>query len=343
MRSKYNIYLSYSDEEIIEKIKPHFESDERDTNKCYRIILDLINFRKNKVLRYIVSNYGFMYNPNEGLASPYEYAVITGNYDALKFLNEKCPMNEYKNDYALACAVSDSAPIRVIKWLITETGNIEDRNANGLTALQWAFQRHNLEAAKLLIDAGANIDSISDLGMTCLYQAAAGNFFDGAELLLKHGARVDLTEYVTPFSIACSMNHLPIAELLLSYGADIDFRDQNGMTALFLATVKKEFPLISFLKQHGASENIADCDGTTLRDLNHKEIREEIYRLLFEDEEEDESDGADFYILIHNMPIEYRFNSIWTKDNTQCRELLFIVWYTIFTAGGANHGMDTVD
>ena len=65
----------------------------------------------------------------------------------------------------------DLAALRV---LISQKADVNIPQADGSTALHWAAQWNNLEAADLLIKAGANPKASTRLGATPLYLACEG-------------------------------------------------------------------------------------------------------------------------------------------------------------------------
>ncbi|KAG8741606.1 hypothetical protein FRC12_015613 [Ceratobasidium sp. 428] len=59
----------------------------------------------------------------------------------------------------------------------------------------------------------------------------------------------DEFEY-TPLHLAADRGHLNVVRLLLSRGADTSLKDQDGDTALEIATVAKHDPIVQILREH---------------------------------------------------------------------------------------------
>lgn len=59
----------------------------------------------------------------------------------------------------------------------------------------------------------------------------------------------DEFEY-TPLHLAADRGHLDIVRLLLSRGADVNLKDQDGDTALEIATVAKHDPIVQAIREH---------------------------------------------------------------------------------------------
>ena len=86
-------------------------------------------------------------------------AVDEGNYEAVRKLIEAgADVNEYNN---LICAVRFSKGANIIKLLIDSGANIDIRDINGRTALDWAKQINNIEVVKILEEAGASNSKIN--------------------------------------------------------------------------------------------------------------------------------------------------------------------------------------
>ncbi|QRW00381.1 acyl-CoA-binding protein [Ceratobasidium sp. AG-Ba] len=56
----------------------------------------------------------------------------------------------------------------------------------------------------------------------------------------------------TPLHLAADRGHLNVVRLLLSKGADASLKDQDGDTALEIATVAKHVPIVQVLREHGS-------------------------------------------------------------------------------------------
>src|SRR5262249_49243306 len=96
-----------------------------------------------------------------------------------------------------------------------------------------------------------------------LTQAAAIGDVDSMKLLIERGAKVDpaassanpLVAGVTPLTAAAYFGSLAAVRLLLERGARVDAYDGVGGTALVLAAVWEDKPMIAALLQKGADVN----------------------------------------------------------------------------------------
>ncbi|MBP0013395.1 MAG: ankyrin repeat domain-containing protein [Roseofilum sp. SBFL] len=63
---------------------------------------------------------------------------------------------------------------------------------------------------------------------------------------------------------AITQGNRPRATELLSEGADVNTKDNNGQTALMIATYKGEIGLVHLLLEKGADTKITDPEGWTV-------------------------------------------------------------------------------
>ena len=111
--------------------------------------------------------------------------------------------------------------------------DVDTKDDNGLTPLQWAALEGHKEIVELLIDTGANVNAWSKYG-TPLHYAASGGYKEIVELLIAKGADVNVKDVrgETALQKAASGGHKGIAELLIANGAKVNAKDELGETPL---------------------------------------------------------------------------------------------------------------
>ena len=62
---------------------------------------------------------------------------------------------------------------------------------------------------------------------------------------------------------AAFLNRRKVAEWLIGHGANINTQDENGFSALHVATQEKHIDMVSYLLQNGANVNTQDKFGNT--------------------------------------------------------------------------------
>ena len=119
-----------------------------------------------------------------------------------------------------------------------------------------------------LLARGADVDASDKAGTTPLIEAATRGYADVVRLLLERGAKVDHPgENGTAFAEAVYSNHFDVADLLLARGADVNARNAQGSTPLFLAAYPGEVSAVRYLLAHGADITAQDARGRTALEL----------------------------------------------------------------------------
>lgn len=164
-----------------------------------------------------------------------------------------------------------------------ERGDIEERPEGGFTPLLFAAQQGDVESAKLFLAAGANVNDTAPNGMSALEIAAFKNQVEVAKFLLDEGADPDAGDAgFAALHAAVLRGSLDLVEALLAHGADPNsqitkatgVRRQSadygfsanfiGATPVYLAAKFAEIPIMRALAAGGADLRFAMPDGSTL-------------------------------------------------------------------------------
>ena len=151
-----------------------------------------------------------------------------------------------------AVKAQDAAAVRA---LLAAGADVNERQADGATALHWAAHREDLETAGLLLAAGADAGAANELGMTPLLMAGANGQAELVEALLAAGADPDaaLTSGETPLMAAARAGSVAAVESLLRRGADANATERTrGQSALMWAVANRHPGVTAALIAHGA-------------------------------------------------------------------------------------------
>lgn len=163
---------------------------------------------------------------------------------------------------------------------------IDTLDEKGDTPLVNAIKENNLALVIELIKQGANIEKANKGGFRPLHIAARDNYPEIAKFLCKNNIQIDATcqnSEVTALHLAAWRGNLDIVKLLLENGADINKKNKDGNTALFMTALKNcpEIAKIAkFLVNNQADYNIRNKSGQTALDWAIKNKRTEIAELL---------------------------------------------------------------
>ena len=128
----------------------------------------------------------------------------------------------------------------------------ENARAQSVGDLHIAAQRDNLAAITRILDAGGNVDEKDAAGLTPLHYAADANRRAAAELLLMRGANVNAKadNGDTPLHSAARENARDAAEALIADGADTAAQNDDGDTPLEVATASNSSETAALLRMH---------------------------------------------------------------------------------------------
>lgn len=161
-----------------------------------------------------------------------------------------------------------------------------------------------IKTAKSLIDSVADVNSTDYYGKSCLMTACSVGKRDMVQMLIENGADVNAKDKEGDSSIfqlksyrdkkrrwiqtakgsLTNNEDVEILKLLIEQGADVNVRDKDGITPLFLVS---SFEVAEMLVENGAEVNIKDYHGNTLlyekiieTNMESRE-KEEMIELLF--------------------------------------------------------------
>lgn len=203
-------------------------------------------------------------------------AAETGNLKRVKALLQEDPsIIDEADSYgmtALHWAV-DKGHYRVAEWLIAEGADVNVKDKNGETPLNYTISKeYSSRMATMLMLNGAKLpggeDEIRDAlkHIAPLHQAAREDRLEAVETFLKKfpdqiDARDDLGR--TPLYWAARANHIDVCETLLAAGADVNAATPDGWTPLHTAVYNKEAEAVELLLANGADVNARNSRGET--------------------------------------------------------------------------------
>ncbi len=122
----------------------------------------------------------------------------------------------------------------ILKRLIDKGGDVNARNQDGITPLDFAIAKGDVEFIKLLIDKGGDVNARNQDGITPLHWAIAKGDVEIVRVLLASGADINVTdaEGITPLHWVAYKGYEVIVKALVIAGANIKATDNNGSTVL---------------------------------------------------------------------------------------------------------------
>jgi ankyrin repeat protein len=141
--------------------------------------------------------------------------------------------------------------------------DVNRRNPDGSTPLQWAVYNGDVAEAKRLLRAGANVSLASHYGATPMSLAAEVGNTEMLKLLLEAGADVESpnADGQTALLAVARTGNVAAAQVLLEYGANVDAKEKwGGQTPLMWASARRHPKMMELLIAKGADVNARSID-----------------------------------------------------------------------------------
>ena len=143
------------------------------------------------------------------------------------------------------------------------TEDVNRRNADGSTPLQWAVFNGDVAEVRRLLRAGANVSLANNYGATPMSLAAEVGNTDMLKVLLEAGANVESpnADGQTALLAVARTGNVEAAQVLLDHGAAVDAKEKfGGQTALMWASARRHPEMMQLLISKGADVNAASTD-----------------------------------------------------------------------------------
>ena len=177
---------------------------------------------------------------------------------------------------------AERADRAAVRALIAQHVDVNQAQADGMTALHWAVHRDDLETAKLLVDAKADVKAANRYGVTPLSLACTNGDEAIVALLLDAGAdpNTKLSGGETVLMTAARTGKLGPVKALLARGADVNARERRGQTALMWASAEGHAEVVQALLRAGAEFRTPLPSGFTPLFFAVREGRTDVARIL---------------------------------------------------------------
>jgi ankyrin repeat protein len=145
----------------------------------------------------------------------------------------------------------------------TRKEDVNRRNPDGSTPLQWAVYSGDVVETKRLLRAGANVALANHYGATPMSLAAEVGNTEMLKLLLEAGANADSPnpDGQTALLAVARTGNVAAAQLLLDHGATVDAKERwGGQTALMWASARRHPKMMELLIAKGADVNARSID-----------------------------------------------------------------------------------
>ena len=133
--------------------------------------------------------------------------------------------------------------------------DVNQRTADGTSALHWAVHHGAADLVARLLAAGADANAHNDYGASPMSEAAIRGDSTMLRALLRAGASVESAnaDGQTALMILARTSNIDAAQLLISHGANVNAHEQwRHQTALMWAAAQQQPSMVRLLLKHGA-------------------------------------------------------------------------------------------
>ncbi|RZF42902.1 hypothetical protein LSTR_LSTR003618 [Laodelphax striatellus] len=207
-----------------------------------------------------------LYRPHRSYGSVFMYYNVFKRSTSLsvKTLNRSDSMVSlcYR---ALFNYIQDDNIIGLQTYLDNKRVLVDDRDENGITALQFAALKGKLAICRELLNHGADVNLEDNDNWTALLCAAKEGHTEICEELLNHGANIEQRDMGgwSALMWATYKGHTGTVRLLLDRSADVNAHGNYHISSLLWAAGRGQLAITRMLVKRGAKVNVGDKYGTT--------------------------------------------------------------------------------
>jgi hypothetical protein len=177
-----------------------------------------------------------------------------------------------------------------MRRLVAAGAIVDERDADGDTALHCASMKGHVEAMRALVELGADKDAKSSQGHTPLHWAAQEGHLEAIKLLEQLGVNKEAKgDGGTPLHYAAGHGHVEVIKLLVEMGVQVDAKAVNGETPLQTSVRLGHHQAAQLLRQLERAARTQKAAETSKRAQQAAEQADRNAAALIEEEEREEA------------------------------------------------------
>ena len=195
------------------------------------------------LFRQLLKSSYFGYIGHETTQNPFFYTILFGIDDCFDLLSSQYDVNmTFCGGWTPLTVAAASDSFSIAQKLLEAGANVNKaadlHERNGLTPLHIAAELAMEDLVELFLAHGASTRSLTATMTTPFYRAARGGSVKILQSLYDAGSNVNATTWddYTPLMEAVSWSNYDLLNLLLSWGADPHFRNDDGESAIDIAS-----------------------------------------------------------------------------------------------------------
>jgi ankyrin repeat protein len=171
--------------------------------------------------------------------------------------------NDCKRDGKTSVALCVESSVHCpIQYLVAQNANISLRDYHGRSPIWIAAHLGNLSTIEELARQSADVNVPCNDGITPLWAAARNGHAAAVEILIHFTADVSLNNRcLDSLFHAVKMRHYAVVDILATNRVDINLRDVDQSTPLYIASRANDVHTMDILLKHKADVNMNGADG----------------------------------------------------------------------------------
>jgi ankyrin repeat protein len=224
-------------------------------------------FQYQKIITGLVLLFAFS-NSASPAEIDFQNAVRSNNLNAIsQLISTTNDVNQRgangKTALMIAARVGDAV---LVRKLLDAGADPHTTNINGGTAIMFAAIKGDIETITVLIKSRVDVSVRGSNGWSSLMIAASKGHVNAMRLILGAGADINTTDIYlwTPLLRAAYENRIEVTRVLLEHQhIDVQHQDEHGATALHHAAAKGNTEIVELLLRKGLKSDKTDFSGRT--------------------------------------------------------------------------------
>ena len=226
-----------------------------------------INYSKHDVVKHLIDQGANVNAKTTYGYTPAHLAAMGANAKIIGVLLAKKPNVNIKDNRGFTpimyAVTSNNNAALIDKWIDAGADlKVTNRQKQSLLHIACTYGKQDL--ARKLINQGMPYDQPDQYGNTPLFSAAARNQLEIVKLLLEKGANVNIVSKNTKHTLlhsVCQSGALDSFKLIIDKAEDVNATNNQGQTAIMLASYARQPEMVKALLEKGADPNIVSKDG----------------------------------------------------------------------------------
>lgn len=215
--------------------------------------------------------------------APIERAALVSNCTAIQILLDDPNFVIAPDERPLHCA-SMYGPLKAVKMLVDYGFSPTQTDDWQRMPIHWAIQEHHPSIVtyllgKMTAEEVALADNAENLSRLAIgeYSARNKDSVECIKIVLTNPKSKMSVNKNNGLTLAICIKKLPLVRLCVELGANVNLPDDDGLTPLFVAKLRRQKNIADYLISQGAKTDFVSPKGISIADLDNEDIRRKTF------------------------------------------------------------------